>query len=115
MTGCVSLSKHPPALSELSREEALQWAADRGLPAFRGKQVYDALSHGAAHDIDELTTLPLALRRQIATEYRLRTLSPALHQRSPADGSEKVLFSLDDGHTIETVLIPSRTPGGRSR
>jgi 23S rRNA (adenine2503-C2)-methyltransferase len=52
-----------------------------------------------------MTDLPLALRRRLEAEASIRTLSPARRQAA-ADGTEKFLFTLDDGKQIEGVFIP---------
>src|SRR5207248_9315048 len=56
---------------------------------------------------------PASLLEEIAAEYRTRALDVALHLRSSHDSSEKVLFRLAGGVTVESVLIPST--GGRER
>jgi 23S rRNA (adenine2503-C2)-methyltransferase len=50
----------------------------------------------------------------VAADYRVRAVEARLHLTS-ADGAEKALFELGDGATVETVLIPSRQAGGRTR
>jgi len=104
-----------PALSEMNLAAAEEWAVARGLPRYRGRQVYEALSRRAVQNAIQLTELPLALRQEIAEAHRVRTLDPLIHLRSSRDRSEKVLFSLHDGATIESVLIPASNPSGRAR
>lgn len=103
-----------PALSELDLPGAEGWAQSLGLARYRGRQLHHALNKLALQDIDDLTQFPIALRRQIAESYRTRTLKLRLHLHSSADRSQKVLFALDDGMTVETVLIPSAS-GARTR
>ncbi len=72
-------------------------------PAFRTRQVWQGL-YGRLETPAEMTSLPQALRSRLETE-----LPPALTEvrRSTADDGQttKWLFALDDGATVETVLM----------
>ncbi len=83
------------------------WAKERELPAYRARQLFAALNCRAIHDFAEMTDFPKELRKSIAAERPLRGLRVVTHRRSPSDQAEKVLFSLWDNRTVETVLIPS--------
>jgi 23S rRNA (adenine2503-C2)-methyltransferase len=96
-----------PPLSSFTPGEAEEWAREQGLPAYRGRQLFHALTKGAIADIGELTEFPLPLRERLQAERPLRSLRVRTHLQSPTDGSHKVLFELEDGTTVETVLIPS--------
>jgi 23S rRNA (adenine2503-C2)-methyltransferase len=85
------------------------------LPAYRGGQIHAALNKRGVQSLDELTDLSLALREQIATEFRLRTAEVRFHLHSKRDRSEKVLFGLADGTTVESVLIRATNPDGAER
>jgi 23S rRNA (adenine2503-C2)-methyltransferase len=103
--------KHQPLLqtpfSALGLEDLLTWAKQRELPAYRARQFFRALSRQGISEIGELTEFPLGLREQTDAERPLRSLQVRMHLHSPTDGSQKVLFALADGMTVETVLIPS--------
>lgn len=101
----------PSALSDLDLPGAESFALERGLPRYRGRQIHEALTGGAVWDVTELTSLPRQLRADIAEETRSRTLDVRAHLTSKLDGSEKVLFGLRDGTSVETVLIRSRREG----
>jgi 23S rRNA (adenine2503-C2)-methyltransferase len=96
-------------------EGAVAWARDRGLPDYRGRQLFDALAKRGAQEVDELTEFSRALRDDIRAARPVRALEARVHLRSPTDQSEKVLFRLSDGQSIESVLIPSRTATGKTR
>lgn len=101
----------PAALSDLDLAAAESFALERGLPQYRGRQIYEALSRGAVWDLSDLTSLPRELRSEIARETPTRTLEARVHLTSRLDASQKVLFRLRDGATVETVLIRSRGEG----
>lgn len=100
------------SLSELDLERAVDWATQRGLPAYRGRQLYAALTHRAVQDIREVTEFPAALRDELSKEFLTRSLGVRVHLTSRLDGSEKVLFELPDGATVESVLIHGRNAAG---
>jgi 23S rRNA (adenine2503-C2)-methyltransferase len=80
-----------------------------GQPRYRVDQVWTGL-YDQLLEPAEMTTLPKALRAELDT-----ALPPALHEaaRSVSEGGDtvKLLWRLDDGATIETVLMhyPERT------
>jgi 23S rRNA (adenine2503-C2)-methyltransferase len=101
--------------SALGLDSAQNWAQEYGLPAYRGRQLFHALSKQAIGDFDELTQFPLLLRERMALDRPLRSLRVRTHLHSPSDGSQKVLFELADKTTVETVLIPFSGAGDSPR
>ena len=73
-------------------------------PAFRAKQLFGWMYQKYAIDFETMHTLPKDLRLMLTENYRLDPLNVLRHELS-SDGSEKFLFELCDGHTIETVLL----------
>lgn len=96
--------------SAFSIENAQDWAREHQLPPYRGRQLFYALSKLSIFEFSELTQFPLELRQRMADERPLRSVRVRSHLYSPSDGSQKILFALDDGATVETVLIPSSHP-----
>jgi 23S rRNA (adenine2503-C2)-methyltransferase len=76
-----------------------------GEPRFRAQQIWDWIYRHLAADFQEMTNLPLALRERLARFYRLTPLTPLDEQVSKDGLTHKVLFSLPDGETIESVLM----------
>jgi 23S rRNA (adenine2503-C2)-methyltransferase len=74
-------------------------------PLYRARQLYDALYRGAVSDLDRVTTLPAAVRSRLAGEHTLGL--PEIAQRyESTDGTRRYLLLLQDGRTVETVLMP---------
>ena len=74
-------------------------------PAYRGKQLYDALTSGAA-TLDAATSLPKAWRESLV-ERGASTGRSSIHAvAASTDGTAKLLLRLHDGHVIEAVGIP---------
>jgi 23S rRNA (adenine2503-C2)-methyltransferase len=80
-----------------------------GAPAYRAGQVRQWLFAGRAENFEEMSNLPKPLREQLAAEFSIWTTTIERHHRA-ADGTEKLLLRLHDGHHIECVLLRD---GGR--
>jgi len=80
------------------------WLAERGLPAFRGRQIRQWLYDKRAADFEAMTDLPAQLREALAAEFRIWTTQIVKHSQSH-DGTEKLLLQLEDGGRIECVLL----------
>jgi 23S rRNA (adenine2503-C2)-methyltransferase len=74
-------------------------------PAYRAKQIYDALYRGQTSDLVQITTLPQGLRQDLAGRHSLG-LPEIARIYDSADGTRRYLLRLDDGRTVETVLMP---------
>lgn len=90
----------------LSREQLRDFFESRGMPAFRGNQVYEWLWKKGAHDFGEMTNLSLELRQELAAEFTINHIEVDRMQRS-ADGTVKNAVRLHDGLVVESVLIPT--------
>ncbi|MCQ2396380.1 MAG: 23S rRNA (adenine(2503)-C(2))-methyltransferase RlmN [Lentisphaeria bacterium] len=78
-------------------------------PSFRAKQILEWLFGRFANSYDEMTNLPSALKSALAEQVRPFALTVIDCLKDPEDGTIKWLSELEDGNTIETVLI--RVPG----
>ncbi len=72
---------------------------------YRSTQVYRALYERGVTDLAAMTELSKDLRARLARRFVIRSPEVAARHRS-ADGTEKYLFRLADGATIEAVDIP---------
>jgi len=91
----------------MSSEELERWAGSLGLPAYRGRQIFQWLWRPGLRDFSCMTDLPKDLRKRFSELGRLYSLRLVVRQRSK-DGTEKFGFQLHDGLVIESVLIPER-------
>ncbi|MFI5201589.1 MAG: 23S rRNA (adenine(2503)-C(2))-methyltransferase RlmN [Candidatus Kapaibacterium sp.] len=98
-----------------SREELAELLrAQFSIPEkFRADQLYEWLYTKRAHSFAEMTNIPHAMQSALTARYTIPSLTCA-HISESADGTKKFLFSLEDGRSIETVLIPSEMRGERS-
>lgn len=86
----------------------LQSALGAGQPAFRGRQLYEALYRQRVSSWDQVTTLPKSLRDDLVTRLPLGWPEVAADYNS-VDGTRRYLLRLDDGRTVETVFMPEET------
>ena len=82
-----------------------EWLTQRGEPAYRARQVLPRLWQRPVGSWAEATDLAVPLRAALDAAFPLRRLTLKTHQVS-SDGTQKFLWTLDDGEAIESVLIP---------
>ena len=92
-------------LKSLTREELLSFAKTEGLPKYRVDQLMHWIYEKYVQDLQEITEFSKVLREDLGRTAYISNLVIAARQRS-SDGTEKFLFTLEDGQAIETVLIP---------
>lgn len=94
----------------LSDGELAAFFRERGLPAFRARQVSETLWSGRAASWDGFATLPRALRAELAGHFADLdgTAFPVERLVDPDNGTVKLLLRLADGNLVESVVIPSR-------
>jgi 23S rRNA (adenine2503-C2)-methyltransferase len=95
-----------PDIRSLNRDEVTGRLAELGAPSYRVHQLLDWLYPKAAASWDEMTNLPRALRRTLASEWTLN-LPRALQVQGATDSTRKFLWQLRDDVLIESVLIPA--------
>ncbi|MBQ8161944.1 MAG: 23S rRNA (adenine(2503)-C(2))-methyltransferase RlmN [Clostridia bacterium] len=87
----------------MHREEVRAWMQQRGLPAFRGDQVFSWIHRG--RDFDEMTNLPLSMRETLKSSAVAQPvkISDSFHSR--VDDTVKFLYEMRDGNCVEGVLM----------
>jgi 23S rRNA (adenine2503-C2)-methyltransferase len=75
------------------------------LPAYRATQVYHAIYQRKVESLVQISTLPAAVRAELASRAELGF--PEIERvYQSIDGTKRYLLRLDDGRTVETVLMP---------
>ncbi len=82
------------------------WAGERGLDAYRVRQILPRLWQRPIGAWAQATDLPGPLRAELDRSFPLPRLALETAQVS-GDGTRKYLWRLDDGEAIESVLIPA--------
>ncbi len=106
-----------PGLSGLTPEALDRWVADQGQPAYRARQIGDAVwKDGGVVAAAEILTLPSALRDALDAGFQLDTVADTELRIADGGQTEKALHRLADGALIESVLMhyPARA-GSRER
>ncbi len=94
-----------PGLSGLPLGDLEKWLDGEGQPAYRARQIRDAIWHQNAVVADELGPLPAALKSRLAESFRLDTIVADEVKVSDGGLTEKALHRLSDGALIESVLM----------
>jgi 23S rRNA (adenine2503-C2)-methyltransferase len=92
-------------IKSLTREELQARLLDAGLKKYRVDQVLKWIYAFHASSFDEMTNIAKEDRGLLASLFFIS--SPRIVRTEISrDGTRKFLFELEDGHTIESVLIP---------
>jgi len=86
-------------------EELESFLGGMGKEKYRARQIFKWLYQKGAVSFDEMTNLSKEFRAELATRARISSLAPERTEVS-ADGTKKYLFMLEDGLSVESVLIP---------
>jgi 23S rRNA (adenine2503-C2)-methyltransferase len=91
-------------LKQLNRDELYRFIAQEGLARYRAEQLIYWMYKRHVSKVDDITVFSKDLRSHLNDIAFVSNLKLARRLRS-SDGTEKFLFSLEDGQTIESVLI----------
>lgn len=96
-----------PNLKDMTLDEIETFISDLGKEKYRARQVMKWLYRSGATSFDEMTNLSKDFRTRLIAISRISTLEIKEIQTSQ-DTTKKVLFKLEDGNFIESVLIPGK-------
>jgi 23S rRNA (adenine2503-C2)-methyltransferase len=82
-------------------------------PAYRARQIYEAVYNQRLSSLDEITTLPTALRDDLKAAGHAVGLPEIVQTARSIDGTERYLVRMADGETVETVWMPGGDGGER--
>lgn len=94
-------------LKTLSKHELESFILKEGLPAFRSRQLLHWIYERYAQSINEITEFTKELKERLSEKAYISNLA-LLDRQVSKDGTEKFLFGLEDGESIESVLIPDK-------
>src|SRR5437763_1207948 len=102
----------PTTLWDLAPDQLTARLEGIGEPAFRAEQVLSRAYSQLAPDYEAMTELPARLRERLSSELPFAPLEVVASRRSADGSTQKDLLRLDDGNTVEAVLMeydPSET------
>jgi 23S rRNA (adenine2503-C2)-methyltransferase len=94
------------ALFGMTVEQLTEVLAGFGQKPYRARQLADALYRQRTASLDEITTLPAALRQQVSDAGYVVGQPELAQTAKSVDGTERYLVRLADGETVETVWMP---------
>ena len=99
------------ALLGLNLQQLTGLMENLGEPSYRGRQVFEAIYQSRVERVEEISTLPLELRRRLAEEG-LRVGQPKVQKKfTSGDGTVRYLLAMSDGQTVEAVWMPEGDGG----
>jgi 23S rRNA (adenine2503-C2)-methyltransferase len=84
-----------------------------GQRPYRARQLFDALYGQRVESLEEITTLPIALRETMQAQGYAVGLPEIVQAAKSVDGTERYLMRMGDGETVETVWMPGGDGGER--
>lgn len=92
-------------IKSMTLEELKTEMERQGEKSFRAGQLYDWMHNKLAASYEEMTNIPLSLRKKLEDQYPYVSLKPVEIQESRLDGTRKFLFALSDGNMVESVWM----------
>jgi 23S rRNA (adenine2503-C2)-methyltransferase len=99
------------SLLGLNLEELTDLALRFEQPAYRAKQLFDAVYRQKMERVEEVSTLPLELRARLVDEGWGIGVPSMDRKFASSDGTVRYLLRLADGETVETVWMPEGDGG----
>ncbi|WP_036832319.1 23S rRNA (adenine(2503)-C(2))-methyltransferase RlmN [Pontibacillus litoralis] len=93
------------SIYSMTFDELQQWLVDNGEPKFRATQIFEWLYQKRVEDFEDMTNLSKGLREKLKDSFKITTLETVVQQKSSDGRTMKFLFEMNDGYTIETVLM----------
>jgi 23S rRNA (adenine2503-C2)-methyltransferase len=95
----------------LTLRELTDFVEEFGQPAYRGRQLFEALYRQRVGSLDRISTLPQEFRQSLGDEG-LSLGVPVIDQKfASRDGTVRYLIGMDDGQSVETVWMPEGDDG----
>ncbi len=92
-------------LKNLTQEDLIRFAESLGQSTFRGKQIMGWLYRPGITEFSQMTDLAKVFRQLLEENAGISRFTDPIIEKAQ-DGCVKFGFRLDDGHIIESVLIP---------
>jgi 23S rRNA (adenine2503-C2)-methyltransferase len=99
------------ALLGMDREEITALVSEAGEPAYRAKQIMDAVYRQRVESLEEISTLPQAFREKLAASGVAVGGARIEKKFESVDGTVRYLIGFGDGQSVETVWMPEGDGG----
>ncbi len=95
-----------PGIAGITPDALAGWIADQDQPAFRARQIADAIwNDGGVTDAAAMLTLPKRIRAAVQESFVLDTVADSDVRLADGGMTEKALHRLADGALVESVLM----------
>ena len=91
--------------------ELEELATDLGQPAYRGKQIFEAIYRQRVVSVEAISTLPASMRSDLLARGITVGALSIEGKFTSEDGTIRYLIGLEDGETVETVWMPEGDGG----
>jgi 23S rRNA (adenine2503-C2)-methyltransferase len=110
LIGCMGELKQIELLG-LNLQELTAVVEDAGEPSYRARQLFEAVYRQRVSSLEEVTTLPLALRSALA-DQAITVGQPRIEKKFlSVDGTVRYLMGFLDHETVEAVWMPEGDDG----
>jgi 23S rRNA (adenine2503-C2)-methyltransferase len=92
-------------IKSMDRDEFQARLVAMGLKKYRANQILTWIYTQFAQSFDEMTNIPKSERGLLSSDFSI-SIPNIIRTEVSQDGTKKFLFSFEDGHTVESVLIP---------
>jgi 23S rRNA (adenine2503-C2)-methyltransferase len=99
------------SLLDMDREEVTALVIEAGEPAYRAKQIMDAVYRQRVETLEEISTLPREFRERLARSGVTVGAARIENKFVSVDGTVRYLIGFNDGQTVETVWMPEGDGG----
>ena len=95
----------------MDRAELAALVSEAGEPAYRAKQIMDAVYRQRVESLDEVSTLPQEFRERMAQQGIVVGAPRIENKFVSVDGTVRYLIGFADGQSVETVWMPEGDGG----
>ncbi len=106
VTSRVMEATEPRNFFDFTLPKLEEYVVSHGMKKFRATQLYKWVYQQRITDFQQMTDISKTLREQLPAILTFQR-PVMVHRRQSTDGTEKYLFDVGDGKTVEAVLIPS--------
>ncbi len=99
------------ALLGLTVQELTDIAEKAGQPAYRGRQIFEAIYRQRIGSLEQITTLPSDYRQTLQSDEYVIGLPTIEKKFVSSDGTVRYLMALGDGQSVEAVWMPEGDGG----
>jgi 23S rRNA (adenine2503-C2)-methyltransferase len=93
-------------IKDFNLADLKEYMQEHNFPAYHAQQVFAWLYKKCVDDIQEMSSLPVALRTQLKRDFFVLNVH-CMKTCVSSDGTRKLLLGLHDGQAIESVIIPA--------